>query len=151
MNSIVMSSRKAVVARPTQSRKVASKATRRPVMMSGIQVRLQTLVQERERVCVPERARAPSRVRETSLSPRPRRASHAASHPRSLPPTEHHHRRPCGRAIHDHPPREESERACAPESPDEAPLPPPTADRRRPRRPRADPTLCCFPFLLPQE
>merc|ERR1711992_296055 len=32
------SSRKAVVARPTQSRKVASKATRRPVMMSGIQV-----------------------------------------------------------------------------------------------------------------
>mmetsp|Transcript_9184 Transcript_9184/g.20880 ORF Transcript_9184/g.20880 Transcript_9184/m.20880 type:complete len:154 (+) Transcript_9184:98-559(+) len=38
MNSMVMSSRKALVARPTQSRKVASKATRRPVMMSGMQV-----------------------------------------------------------------------------------------------------------------
>merc|ERR1712182_131501 len=38
MNSMVMSSRKAVVARPTQSRKVASKATRRPVMMAGKQV-----------------------------------------------------------------------------------------------------------------
>merc|ERR1712100_883858 len=38
MNSMVMSSRKAVVARPTQSRKVASKATRRPVMMAGMQV-----------------------------------------------------------------------------------------------------------------
>merc|ERR1711881_375597 len=38
MNSMVMSTRKAVVARPTQSRKVASKATRRPVMMAGMQV-----------------------------------------------------------------------------------------------------------------
>merc|ERR1711924_166129 len=38
MNSMVMSSRKALVARPTQSRKVASKATRRPVMMAGMQV-----------------------------------------------------------------------------------------------------------------
>ena len=36
---MVMSTRKAVVARPTQSRKVASKATRRPVMMAGMQVR----------------------------------------------------------------------------------------------------------------
>merc|ERR1711975_1163 len=38
MNSMIMSTRKAVVARPTQSRKVASKATRRPVMMAGMQV-----------------------------------------------------------------------------------------------------------------
>merc|ERR1712199_71616 len=38
MNSMVMSSRKALVARPTQSRKVASKATRRPVAMAGMQV-----------------------------------------------------------------------------------------------------------------
>merc|ERR1712078_318520 len=37
-NSMVMSSRKALVARPTQSRKVASKATRRPVAMAGMQV-----------------------------------------------------------------------------------------------------------------
>merc|ERR1711970_943017 len=33
-----MSSRKALVAKPTQSRRVASKATRRPVAMAGMQV-----------------------------------------------------------------------------------------------------------------
>merc|ERR1712039_956200 len=38
MNSMIMSSRKALVAKPTQSRRVASKATRRPVAMSGMQV-----------------------------------------------------------------------------------------------------------------
>ena len=37
MNSMIMSSRKALVAKPTQSRRVASKATRRPVMMAGMQ------------------------------------------------------------------------------------------------------------------
>ena len=39
MNSMIMSSRKALVAKPTQSRRVASKATRRPVAMAGMQVR----------------------------------------------------------------------------------------------------------------
>merc|ERR1711907_814305 len=38
MNSMIMSSRKALVAKPTQSRRVASKATRRPVAMAGMQV-----------------------------------------------------------------------------------------------------------------
>merc|ERR1712039_600752 len=33
MNSMIMSSRKALVAKPTQSRRVASKATRRPVRL----------------------------------------------------------------------------------------------------------------------
>merc|ERR1712100_957990 len=35
---MIMSSRKALVAKPTQSRRVASKATRRPVAMAGMQV-----------------------------------------------------------------------------------------------------------------
>merc|ERR1712176_290542 len=38
MNSMIMSSRKSLVAKPTQSRRVASKATRRPVAMAGMQV-----------------------------------------------------------------------------------------------------------------
>merc|ERR1711937_486258 len=38
MNSMIMSSRKALVAKPTQSRRVASKATRRPVDMAGMKV-----------------------------------------------------------------------------------------------------------------
>merc|ERR1711871_1565973 len=38
MNSMIMSSRKALVAKHTQSRRVASKATRRPVAMAGMQV-----------------------------------------------------------------------------------------------------------------
>merc|ERR1712151_1065660 len=37
MNSMIMSSRKALVAKPTQSGRVASKATRRPVAMAGMQ------------------------------------------------------------------------------------------------------------------
>ena len=81
MNSMIMSSRKALVAKPTQSRRVASKATRRPVAMAGMQVRRRVCsfvcasstsrvkcAKERERVvcggCVDPRGLEPREPRE---------------------------------------------------------------------------------------